>query len=98
MRSYRYADEYDFGPVKHSGPGLTSFILALAAGALNAVMFVIALAIENERPGAMGPGNPETAVIGLGMCLGLFSALVGVGLGIAGVCQHRRRIIFAVLG
>jgi hypothetical protein len=96
--SRRDFDEYDFGPMKHSGPGIASFILALAAGSLDAIIFVVAQVMDSAQPGAIAPGTPEGAVVLSGMCLGVFSAVVGIGLGIGGLCQQHRRTVFAVLG
>jgi hypothetical protein len=100
MRDYEDDDydDYDYRPRRHSGLGIASFILAMAAGLIVGVFFVVVAIIETRQPGALGHDGSSDAVVGLIACFALFLAMVGVGLGIAGVCQKRRKTVFAVLG
>jgi hypothetical protein len=100
MGRYDDYDDYDDEELllKHSGPGVASFIIALAAGIAVGLSILVAGIVEASRPGALGPGSSGEVMIGAVVCLGLLIALVGLGLGIAGVCQSNRKKVFAVIG
>jgi hypothetical protein len=101
-RAYdRYRGDEDAGrPVprlKHSGLGIASFVIALLTGVVF-VAFVIAVGvIEAAHPGAMDEKPPAAFVLGLVALLDLFLCLVGLGLGIGGLCMKRSKI-FPILG
>ena len=96
----QYATPYaGYGePDKHSGVGIASFVLSLLCGVGEVVLVVIAVAMEANTPGVFDQESPEAAVLGLLVLLGLVLALAGVGLGVGGLLQPRRKRVFAVLG
>lgn len=90
-------DDYEYSEPRHSGFGIASFVTALAAGLLVLVVFGIA-GVIGARNGDIDEKSPEAVLLGLAVIGGLLVAMLGIGLGIAGVCQHRRKKVFAVLG
>jgi hypothetical protein len=75
----------------HSGLGITSFIISVAAG----ITYLITLALAPPD----GVTNPQYDTIsGSILCLGSFVNFVGIGFGIAGIAQKDRRKLFSVLG
>ena len=85
-------------PMRHSGFGIASFVIAIGAGLLEFALVVAAGVVEASTPGGMDENSPVAILLGLGLFGGLFAAFVGVVFGIAGVCQSDRRKVFAVLG
>jgi hypothetical protein len=84
-------------PLKHSGIGIASFIISLVIGIFFVILFLGA--------GFIGIASPETMynesvmiLIGLFAILGLFVCLTGIGLGIGGLFQKKRKKVFAALG
>jgi len=98
MRDYYDDDDYDLGPSKHSGLGIGSFMLAIGSGAMMAILILVAVVIEASHPGAFAGETPGAMAIGLGVCFAALLAIIGVGLGIAGICQKNRKTAFAILG
>ena len=99
--------ETDSAPLKHSGPGIASFVIGLLSILLAvvayAVIFVGLAEYADEGVLAM-PGPEELAgnmsLVG-GTLLFFFSlllAVVGAVLGIVGCVIRNRRRVFAVLG
>lgn len=80
---------WELEPLKHSGIGIASFILALAMGTLE---FASVLAI------AMGLPEEYEVLTVVVLLLGLVGNVVGCVLGIVGSCQRNRKRVFAVLG
>lgn len=85
-------------PLKHSGLGIASFVLALLSGLMIVVVVVIAGVIEASTPGGMDEQSGEAIAIGLSLFAFLGGALVSLGLGVAGLIQGGRKKLFAVLG
>lgn len=83
--------------LKHSGLGIASLVTGLAAGLLEIAVIVIAGVVLVSMRG----GADETArvfiLIGFAAIAGMALGLVGIGLGIAGLFQRRKKL-FAVLG
>jgi hypothetical protein len=83
---------------KHSGRGIASFVIAITVGVLYLSvlgLMVILAAIAPE----LTQGRPAMLHIFTAMMLvGVFANVVGVVLGISGVCQKNRKKLFAVLG
>jgi hypothetical protein len=83
---------------KHTGFGIASFIIGLAVGFFDFVLFAIAGVLDATKPGGLDDESPAAILLGL-ILFGLaFINLVGIGLGFAGIFQARRNKTFAVLG
>jgi len=98
MRDYDDFDDYDLGPLRHSGLGIASFMLAIGAGLTLGILIVVAAVLEASQPGAMGPDSPGAVAVGAVVCITLLLTMIGLILGIAGVCQKHRKTVFAVIG
>jgi hypothetical protein len=101
-RSWDAEDDFDDAPfgrypheLPHSGLGIASFILGLAAIGLVGILVVVAIT-EANRPHY--PNDPLDTFAGLMVCGAGLLALVGGGLGIGGVCQSNRRKVFGIVG
>jgi hypothetical protein len=93
----RYRDD-EPRALKHSGFGIASFLIVIVAGLLELVMVVIAGVLEASTPGGVDEDSPGVALVGLALIGGLFVDLIGIGFGIAGLCQARRNKLFPILG
>lgn len=83
---------------KHSGPGISSFVISLASGILLFLLFAVAGIMETSTPGGINENSPAALIIGL-CVIGLIGlAIIALGLGIAGLLQSNRKKLFAVLG
>ena len=97
-------DPYGQQPRRSSGMGTASLILGIATLLLMAVPFGygIYLGVEAAAKGHASPqldeSDPMVAVMGCAAMLGLLTALVGLGLGIAGVSQRGRTKWPAITG
>src|SRR5262245_33137323 len=83
---------------KHSGFGIASFVVAIAAGLAEFSVCVVGFGIGASNPNGIGRNSPLMIVLALGVCFASVGALTGVGLGIVGLCQTRSKNTFAVLG
>lgn len=83
--------------LKQSGLGIASFAIGLAAGVLEFLCIVGAGALEVSTPGGIDKNSPVVVMIGLAILAGFPVALFGIGLGIAGLFQRRKKV-FSVLG
>jgi hypothetical protein len=81
----------------HSGMGIASCFLAVAAGAILFFTFVFAAIVE-ARHGELAEDDPRTTAAGCFFLLAGGLGFVGVILGIVGVCEARRKRLFAGLG
>ncbi len=84
--------------LKHSGLGIASFCISIAAGVFIFFTFVIAGAIEATTPGGMDEESVTAVLVGLALITFLFASLVSLGLGIGGLFQKERKKVFAILG
>jgi hypothetical protein len=82
--------------LKHSRLGIASFVISLIAGFIEFLVIISAGVLEVE--GQMTETSAAAVVIGMLIMLGMFSNLVGVGLGIAAVVQKNAKKLFGVLG
>lgn len=85
-------------PKKHSGMGITSFVISIVVGCVEIILVTVAGFTEASTPGGMDEESPQAIMLGLGIIGGLFLCLVGIGLGIAGVVPKDRMKLFAILG
>ncbi len=98
---------------KHSRMGIASFVLSiLVVVTILALVIGGPLLISSSEgfdPQSFDPADPQsvdmsdTAIIalqfvGLGFIVGVLLSFVGLGLGLAGVIQRRRKRLFAVIG
>ncbi len=104
-------DDREFGKLKHSGPGIASFVLSLVAIALYVVFFVSAVGVVYSIGSAGTTFDPYTATeeqmmsVGVGALVLIASLLgaavlnlIGVILGIVGLVSKTRKKVFAVIG
>ena len=94
--------EYGGGVVgreeKHSGMGIASLVLAILVGILAFLIIAVAGVLETTMPGGLDEDAPLTALIGLAIICCPLANLVGLGLGIGGLMQRRRKKLTAILG
>lgn len=83
---------------KHSGLGITSFVLSLLVGLLVFGILVVAGIMEARRPGGIAEDSPITILVGLAIIGAMMLDLLAVALGIAGLVQKDTKKVFAILG
>ena len=81
----------------HSGLGIASFIISLAAGAALVVLLGIAGVIESQ-PGGMDEESAGAVLVGLLLALTALAHVLALGLGIAALVQAGRSKLFGLLG
>jgi hypothetical protein len=91
-----YAD--DDQPLKHSRLGIASFCLALVGGVIEFALLVVVAILDASDQGGMDEDSPQAILLGAGLIGGGILCLLGLALGIAGLCEGRRKKVFAVLG
>lgn len=87
-----------FAAEKHSGLGVSSFVISVVIGILMFLLFVVAGVIETSTPGGMDEESAAAMLVGTFMFLFLFIEMLAIGLGIAGLFQAGRKKVFAILG
>lgn len=85
-------------PLKHSGFGISSFIISIASVVLAFAMVAVAGIMESNTPGGVDEDSPEAMMVGLGIILSALLAVLGAVLGIVGCTLPNRNKIFAILG
>ncbi|WP_105619956.1 DUF6142 family protein [Vallitalea okinawensis] len=83
--------------LKHSGPGIASFIISLVCIILLVVLFGVALISES---GELALDEEEAMYLVLGL-VGIIDGIlniIGVGLGIFGIVQKNRKRVFPIIG
>ncbi len=95
---YSYHAGYDNVAMKHSGLGISSFIMSIVVGVFDFVVIVLAGLVEASTPGGMDEESVVAVLIGLFIFAGMFANLAGIGMGIAGLVQRDRKKVFAALG
>lgn len=81
----------------HSGAGIASFIISLAASTVLLIAIGIAEALES-RPGGMDEESVAAIMLGIAIILTALAQVAALGLGIAALVQAGRTKIFGVLG
>ena len=84
--------------LKHSGLGISSFIIALIIGFFVFVIVMFAGYVEMTTPGGMNESSVAAVLIGLAIIFGLFVSIIGLGLGIGGLFQKNKKKVFPILG
>lgn len=85
------------GGRKHSGWGIASFAVGIAACLVEFSVVVAGHVIETTNPNFV-VNSPLGVFLALCVGLAIVLAFAGMGLGVAGMYQKRRKNIFAVLG
>jgi hypothetical protein len=88
----------DYSVRTHSGLGIVSFVIAIAVGLFEFILVAIAGVLEVTTPGGIDENSPAAILLGLALVGGLLVNVLGIGLGIGGLCQRYRSKLFAVLG
>ena len=83
---------------KHSGYGVTSFIMSITIGILLFILFAVAGVVAASTPGGMDKQSMQAMVIGFGIIILLFCTVISTALGIVGLFQKERKKVFAILG
>jgi hypothetical protein len=96
---------------RHSRMGIASFVISILSTVLVVTLFIIAAVIgasafgNVQDPQSIDPQSLQDspalvglAAVGLGMLASIAFYLLGLGLGVAGIIQRRRKRFFAVLG
>lgn len=83
---------------RHSGFGVSSFIISIIVGALIFFVFVIAGVMEAKTPGGINENSLDAIVIGALLLLFLALDVLAAGLGIAGLFQRDRKKSLSILG
>lgn len=83
---------------KHSGLGISSFVLSLVVGLATFALFTAGAVLQNATPGGVHEESPEAIVLGLLLMVTLAGCLVSFALGVAGLFQENRNRTFAILG
>ncbi len=83
---------------KHSGLGISSFIISTATGVLMFLLFIVAGVMETSTPGGIDESSAGAVVVGLFLIAFLMLDLLAIGLGIAGLIQKDRKKTFSILG
>ncbi|ACV25816.1 hypothetical protein [Kangiella koreensis] len=84
--------------LKHSGLGITTFVLGLIAPIGLIITIIMAAVAEASSYGGMDPSSSEAMVIGLFLILFVILALIAVGIGIGALVQKGYKKIFPILG
>ncbi len=98
---------------KHSRMGIASFVISILVAVTILALVVggplLISSSEGFDPQSFDPADPQSIdpsdpaiiaiqILGLGFIVGVLSSFVGLGLGIAGMVQRRRKRLFAVIG
>jgi hypothetical protein len=82
----------------HSGTGIASFVISLAAGFVIFAAFVFTFIVAVVTEGASDERSPVTAIIGMGLMIGGLAYAAGLVIGIKAVFEKYRKKAFAILG
>jgi hypothetical protein len=86
-------------PLKHSGLGILSVVLAALSAVAVVVTLVVAAAMSANDPTLFDDDEgPATMALGAAVILEACLSLVGVGLGIGGLADKSRRKVFPAIG
>jgi hypothetical protein len=102
-REYRPFDEYDRPRRRHrrqphSGLGVASLVIAVFAGFAALCLVAVAGYLETVTEGGMDEESVEAILIGLGLFAVVGGAMLGLGLGLAGLFQQETNSTFPILG
>jgi len=83
---------------KHSGLGISSFVISLGGGFAMFVLFCVAGFMETTTPGGIDEKSGVAVVLGLVIFAVIAVHLLGMGLAIGGLTQKDRKKVFSILG
>jgi len=83
---------------KHSGLGISSFVISLGGGFAMFLLFCVAGFMETTTPGGIDEDSGVAVVLGLVIFAVIALHLLGLGLGIGALTQKDRKKVFSVLG
>ncbi|EMI17399.1 putative membrane protein [Rhodopirellula maiorica SM1] len=83
---------------KQSGFGIASFIMSILVGIGAFTIILVAGYMEASSPEGINEESPIAIIVGLCIFAVIGLNLLGIGLGVAGLCQPNRSRIFAILG
>lgn len=91
---------YPYGApaLKHSGLGLTSFILSILCGLVMFILVMNAGVLEAKSPNGMDEESPEAIVLGLLMMGDVALILMAFVRGLVAIFQKDRKQLFSILG
>ena len=84
--------------LSHSRWGIASFIIGLGVAFADFLVIAVAGFMQATTPGGIKDDKPIVMLIGFGIIGLFFVNLLGLGFGIAGLCESQRNKMFAVLG
>jgi len=93
-----YYDPEQYPVAKHSRLGIASFLITLGSGMLAFVIVLIAGILEETKPGTLDDDSPLSIGLFLALVGTLGVDLLGLVLGIVGLCLPGRIKVFAILG
>ena len=82
----------------HALLGISSLVIAVLMGLVLLVLVVVLVTMEASNSGGIDESSLLVEMLGLGIIFCLFGNLVGIALGIGGLIQRRKKIVFAVIG
>ena len=83
---------------KHSGFGIASFIMSILVGIGAFSVILVAGFVEASNPEGINEESPIAIIVGLCVFGVIGLNILGIGLGVAGLCQSNRSRVFAILG
>lgn len=83
---------------KHSGLGISSFIISTIIGVLMFLLFMVAGVMETLTPGGVDDESVGAMLVGLFLIAFVLLDMLAIGLGIAGFLQKNRNKLFSILG
>jgi hypothetical protein len=83
---------------KHSGLGISSFVISLAGGFAMFLLFCVAGFMETTTPGGIDETSGVAVVLGLVIFAVIAVHLLGLGLAIGALTQKNRKKVFSILG
>ncbi|MFG0263445.1 MAG: hypothetical protein ACF788_13720 [Novipirellula sp. JB048] len=82
----------------HSGFGVASFLISILVGLGAIVVILLAGFVEASTPEGINEESALAVIMGLSIFAMVGMNILGIGLGVAGVCQADRARLFAILG
>jgi len=85
-------------PLKHSGVGITAFIMSFLFAGFLFVLVIVAGVMETSTPGGIDETGFAAAILGLLILAAGMLEVVALVLGLAGLFQRDRKKLFAIFG